>query len=273
MKLKTLIGDYPVTRQFQTRTDRFDFAQYQGSVATQFKRVVRNLEFEVAEMAIMTFLVAKAFDKPYRLLPFVVMARYQHPYLVFDSQKNSSLRPKDLEGRRVGVRSYSVTTGAWIRGILAEDHGVDPSKIQWITFEEAHVAEFKDPPNVQRAPAGKDINAMLLAGEVDAAILGAVPTDPRLKPVIPDPEAAGKKWGEKHGAIQLNHLVGVKNTVSKAAADEIYGLLLDSKKAAGSPPMLPHGLDANRRNLEVAIECAYKQKMIPRRFAVDELFE
>ena len=267
--LKTLIGDYPVTKEFQKRTDRFEFAQYQGSVATQFKRVVRNLEFDVAEMAIMTFLVAKAFDKPYRLLPFVVMARYQHPYLV----TNKALSPKELEGKRVGVRSYSVTTGAWIRGILAEDHGVDLSRIQWVTFEEAHVAEFKDPPNVQRAAAGKDISAMLLAGELDAAILGAIPTDPRLQPVIRDPEAAGRKWGEKHGAVQLNHLVGVKNTVSKATADEVYERLLQSKQAAGNPPMLPHGVEANRRNLEVAIDCAYKQRMIPRRFTVDELFE
>jgi 4,5-dihydroxyphthalate decarboxylase len=273
MKLKTLIGDYPVTKQFRTLTERFEFGQYQGSVATAFKRVVRNLEFDVAEMAIMTYLVAKAHHKPYRLLPFVVMARYQHPYLVFDSQKFSSLEPKDLEGKRVGVRSYSVTTGAWIRGILAEDYGVDLSRIQWVTFEEAHVAEFQDPPNVQPAPAGKDINAMLLAGELDAAILGAIPQDGRLKPVISDPEAAGRKWGEKHGAIQLNHLVGVKNTVSKAMADEIYGLLLQSKKAAGDPPMLPHGLAANRRNLDVAIDCAWKQNMIPRRFTVEELFE
>ena len=267
--LKTLIGDYPVTKQFRTRTDRFDLAPFQGSVATMFKRVVRNLEFDVAEMAIMTFLVAKAFNKPYRLLPFVVMARYQHPYLV----TGKSLSPKDLEGKRVGVRSYSVTTGAWIRGILADDYGVDLSRIQWITFEEPHVAEFRDPPNVQRAPAGKDINAMLAGGELDAAILGAVPTDPKLRPVIPDPEAAGKRWGEKHGAIQLNHLVGVKNTLSKAQADEVYGLLLQSKKAAGDPPMLPHGLEANRRNLEIAIDCAYKQTMIPRRFKVEELFE
>jgi 4,5-dihydroxyphthalate decarboxylase len=269
MTLKTLLGDYPVTKQFRTHTDHFEFSQYQGSVASAFKRVVRNLEFDVAEMAIMTFLVAKAFNKPYRLLPFVVMARFQHPYLVTTQQ----LSPKELEGKRVGVRSYSVTTGAWIRGILAEDYGVDLSRIQWVTFEEAHVADFRDPSNVQRAPAGKDINAMLLAGEIDAAILGAVPTDPKLKPVIPDPEAAGKKWGERHGAIQLNHLVGVKNTVSKATADEVYALLLDSKKAAGSPATLPHGVAANRRNLEAAIDCAWKQSMIPRRFSVDELFE
>ena len=103
--LKTLIGDYPVTRQFRTRTDRFEFAQYQGSVASAFKRVVRNLEFDVAEMAIMTFLVAKAFKQALSSAA-VVMARYQHPYLV----TTQALSPKDLEGKRVGVRSYSVTT-------------------------------------------------------------------------------------------------------------------------------------------------------------------
>ena len=115
---------------------------------------------------------------------------------------------------------------------------------------------------------------MLLAGELDAAILGAVPTDPRLKPLIADPEAAGRRWSDKHGgAIQLNHLVVVKNTVSKPQADDVYQMLIDSKAAAGNPPTLPHGLEANRRNLEIAIDCAHKQKMIPRRFAVEELLQ
>ena len=92
-------------------------------------------------------------------------------------------------------------------------------------------------------------------------------------PVIPDPEAAGKRWGEKHYAIQLNHLVVVKNTVSEKAADEVYDILVESKKAAGNPAMLPHGLDANRRNLEVAIDVAYKGKLIARRFTVEELMQ
>jgi len=65
----------------------------------------------------------------------------------------------------------------------------------------------------------------------------------------------------------------VKSSVSRDMADEVYRLLVESKKAAGDPPMLPHGLETNRRNLEVAIDCAYKQALIPRRFSVDELFE
>jgi 4,5-dihydroxyphthalate decarboxylase len=114
---------------------------------------------------------------------------------------------------------------------------------------------------------------MLLAGELDAAILGDAKPDPALQTVIADAEEAGRKWGEKHHAIQLNHLVSVKNTVSPAVADEVYEFLVKSKEAAGNPPMLPHGLEANRRNLEVAIDCAHKQKLIPRRFSVEELFE
>ena len=270
--LKTLMGDYPVTRQFKTHTDKFDFEPVKGSVASAFKRVVRNLEFDVSEMAIITHLIAKAHGKPYRMLPFVVMARFQHPFLVYNAE-HGNLRPEDLHGKTVGVRSYSVTTGAWIRHILAEDHGIDISKIRWVTFEEAHVAEFRDPPNVERAAAGKEIAAMLQAGELDAAILGAIPKEENLKPLIRDPEAAGKRWAERHGAIQLNHLVVVKENVSRAQADEVYRLLVESKQAAGNPPMLPHGLEANRRNLEAAIDCAYRQNLIPRRYKVEELFE
>jgi len=271
--LNTLMGDYPVTKQFRTHTDKFAFAdEVKNNPASAFKRVVRNLEFDVSEMAIMTHLIAKAHGKPYRLLPFVVLARFQHPFLVYNAARGT-LAPEDLHGKRVGVRSYSVTTGAWIRQILAEDHRIDLARIHWITFEEAHVAEFRDPPNVRRAPAGKDILGMLRAGELDAAITGAIPKDENIQPLIRDPEAAGKRWSEKHGAIQLNHLVVVKSSVSRDMADEVYRLLVESKKAAGNPPMLPHGLEANRRNLEVAIDCAYKQALIPRRFSVDELFD
>lgn len=270
--LKTLMGDHPITQQFKTRTDKLDFVECKEA-APMFKRVVRNLEFDVAEMAVVTHILAKAHGKPYRLLPFTVLARWQHPHLAYCPEKRPGLTPEQLNGKTVGVRSYSVTTGAWLRCVLAEDHGVDISSIRWTTFEEPHVAEFRDPPNVQRAPAGKEIRAMLLAGELDAAILGAVPADPRLRPLIPEPEAAGRRWGEKHGALQLNHMVVVKDTVSRQQADEIYQLLVESKQAAGNPAMLPHGFEANRRNLEAAIDCVYKQKMIPRRFAVEELFQ
>jgi 4,5-dihydroxyphthalate decarboxylase len=264
--MKALLGDYPCTAAFKLRA-ALSFEDIRPPSAG-FKRVVRGLEFDVAELAITTFLMAKAAAGPYRLLPAVVLARMQHSRLVRNAERGP-LAPRELEGRRVGVRSYSVTTGMWIRGILAEDHGVDCDRIAWVTFEEAHVAEFRDPPNVERAPAGKKLEDMLLAGEIDAAITGDAPIkDPRVVPVIPDAEAAAREWRARNGAIQINHMVAVKPSVDAAP---LMRLLHESFAAAGNPEMNPIGPEANRRNLEVAIEFVHRQGLIPRRYDVEEL--
>jgi len=274
--VKALLGDYPCTaalKKGEIRSDRvrLEFEDVRPPSAG-FKRVVRGLEFDVAELAITTFLMAKAAGKPYRLLPAVVLARMQHPRLVRNTERGP-LAPRDLPGRRIGVRSYSVTTGMWIRGILAEDHGVDCDRITWVTFEEAHVAEFRDPPNVERAPAGRKLEDLLLAGEIDAAVTGDGPiNDPRIVPVIPDADAAARDWRARKGAIQINHMVAVKDTVGKADAAEVSRLLAQSIAAAGNPEMNPYGVGANRRNLEVAIDYVYRQRLIPQRFAVEELY-
>jgi 4,5-dihydroxyphthalate decarboxylase len=282
--VRMLLGDYPVTQalkrgEVKSAELSLDFADVK-TVSTAFKRVVRNLEFDCSELAVVTFLMAKAYGKPLSLLPAVVMARFQHPHIVYNMERGP-LSPADLAGRRVGTRSYTVTTSTWLRGILADDYGVDLDRVKWVTFEEAHVAEFRDPPSVERAPEGKELTAMLLAGEVDAAIMPAVPTDPRLKPLIPDPAGAAEAWRKKYGAIQVNHMVVVKDSLSKSqpeAVREIYRLLERSKKAANLPKAgeidtNPFGLEANRRNLEVVIDTVFRQGMIPRRFAVDELFD
>jgi 4,5-dihydroxyphthalate decarboxylase len=242
--------------------------------------VVRDLEFDFAELAIVTFLMAKAHGKPLVLLPAVVVGRFQHPFIIYNAERGA-LAPGDLEGRRVAIRSYSVTTVTWIRGILANDYGVDLDRVRWVTFEDAHVAEFKDPPSVERASVGKTPLDMLLAGEVDAAVVTEPLTDPGLKTLIPDPAAAAKAWQEKNRTIQINHMVVVKDTLSRSNPDvvqEIYRLLVESKKAAGLPKAgeldtTPFGLEANRRNLEVAIDYVHQQRLIPRRFEVNELFD
>ena len=264
--MKALLGDYPCTAAFK-KSAPLEFEEVRPPSAG-FKRVVRGLEFDFAELAITTFLMAKAAGKPYRLLPAVVLARMQHPRLVCDSTR--PVAPRGLAGKRIGVRSYSVTTGMWIRGILEEDHGVDHRRITWVIFEEAHVAEFRDPPNVERAPAGKKPEQMLLAGELDAAILGDAPvTDPRIVPVIPDADAAAREWRARKGAIQINHMVAVKPTVDAAP---LMRLLAESFAAAGNPELNPIGLEANRRNLEVAVDYVHRQGLIPRRYALEELF-
>ena len=270
MRLKTLLGDYAVTRALRDGRVRgaveLDFADVKVP-HTAFKRVVRDLEFDVAELSIVTYLLARAHGKPLVLLPAVMFGRYQHRYLV----STKSLKPKDLEGKRVAIRSVSVTTVAWIRGILADDYGVDLGKVDWVTFEDAHVAECKDPPNAVRAPAGKTPLDLLLAGEVDAAVISdPVPDDPRLKPVIENPQAAAADWKKRKGALQINHMVVAKREVDR---QEVFRLLQESKNlGAKDDETSPFGLEANRRNLEVAIDYVFRQGMIPRRYAVDELF-
>jgi 4,5-dihydroxyphthalate decarboxylase len=267
--LKALLGDYPVTRQFKQRSS-LEFADVKVP-STAFKRVVRDLEFDVAELALMTFLLAKAHGKPYRLLPAVVTARFQHATLAYNPARGA-LTPDRLAGRTVGMRSYSVTTATWVRGILADDHGVDLDQVRWVTCEDPHVAEFRDPPNAIRVPPGKDLAAMLLAGEIDAAVLAEPPKDGPLRTLIPDPAAAAAAWRVKHRAIQINHMVTVKSSVSDSQAQDIFSALSRSREAAGSPEMNPFGLEENRRNLEVAIDCMARQQMLPRRVTVEELF-
>lgn len=284
MRLRCLLGTYPVTKALKDGEVRspyvdLDFADVK-TPHQAFKRVVRDLEFDFAELAIVTFLMAKAHGKPLVLLPAVVVGRFQHPYIVYNAARGR-LAPGDLAGRRVAIRSYSVTTVTWIRGLLANDYGVDLDRVRWVTFEDAHVAEFKEPPSVERALPGKTPLDMLLAGEVDAAVVTEPLTDPRLKTLIPDPAAAAKAWQTKNRAIQINHMVVVKDSLSRSDPDvvrEIYRMLVESKKAAATPKpgeldTTPFGLEANRRNLEIAIDYVHQQRLIARPFEVDELFD
>ena len=284
VRLHTLLGDYPLTLALKRGDVRspqvaFDFADVK-TVHTAFKRTVRDLEFDASELAIVTFLMAKAYGAPLVLVPAVITGRFQHPYIGYNPARGV-LAPGDLAGRRVGVRSYSVTTVAWLRGILMQDYGLDIDRVRWVTFEDSHIAEFRDPPTAERAPPGKDLLNMLLAGEIDAAIFAEPVTDPRLKPLFPDPAAAARDWYKRNGVVQINHMLVVKDTLSKSnpqAVAEVFRLLVASKRAAGLPAASgidanPLGIAAVRPGLEVAIDCVYRQRLIPRRFTVDELFD
>ena len=126
------------------------------------------------------------------------------------------MTPVDLNGKRVGIRSFTTTTGAWLRGILANDYGVDLNSIDWVTFEDAHVAEFKD--TTKRAPAGKQIVQMLIDGELDA-VLGEKVEHPDLKPLFTDAAAEEKAWFARHKVMPINHMVVVSQSLSDKHPD------------------------------------------------------
>jgi 4,5-dihydroxyphthalate decarboxylase len=284
LKLLTLMGTYPnamALKEGKLTSDilEFDFADVKVS-NTAFKPLVRDAKFDLAEVAIVTFLQAYIYGKPYVLIPATVVGRGQLHTIAYNPERGA-LKPSDLNGKTLGVRAYTQTTGVWVRGILAEDYGVDLDSVKWITFEEGHVAEYDDPPNVRRAPEGKQLVQMLLDGELDAAIVGDKLPDPRLKPLIPDAETANAKWSETHGGVPINHMLVIREGLAKARPDvvrEVYRLFREAKEAAlahsGVPALDPwrFGIEANRRSLEIVIDFAFRQGLIPRRIEVDELF-
>jgi 4,5-dihydroxyphthalate decarboxylase len=287
-KLKTIdgcFGNYPQTQALKSGAITSDRVALRftevNPIYKSFFMMVRELKFDVCEIALVTYLQAKAFGKPLTLMPATMMGRFQHGTLLYNSERGV-VTPDNLAGRRVGVRSFAQTTGCWIRGILWKDYGVDLAKVKWVTFEDAHIAEFRDPPGVERAADGKDMTKMVLDGELDAAIFGTViPADPRLKSVIPDPDAAAQDWYKTYGTVPLNHMVVVRNSLSQSdpgAVREVFRMLHDSKKAAGLPKpgaidTLPFGFDAVKPALDLMSAYALEMKIIPRRYSVEELFD
>ena len=284
LRLPTLLGDYPNTlalKQGKVRAPNvtLDFADVKVP-STAFKDVVRHFKYDVAELAIVTYLQAKAHGKPLVLLPAVVVGTLAHPFLAYNAERGR-LGPTDLAGKRVGIRAYSVTTSAWMRGILQNDYGVDLDAIRWVTFEDPHVAEYHDPATATRAPDGKRLAQMLLDGEIDAGLVGdADLKDPRLRSVIPNPDQAARAWCDRYGVRPINHMLVVKESLMKsypAVVKEIFELLRQSKEAAPVPQEnlepIQFGVENIRRSLELIIHFAAQQRLIPRAFAVDELFD
>ncbi len=282
-KLFTLLGDYPNTlpiKQGAVPSDLVDFEFADIKVAnTGFKPLVREHKFDLGELAIVTYLQAKAYDKPYVMMPAVVVARGQHHTIAYNPERGP-LTPKGLEGKRGGIRAYTVTTVTWIRSILREQYGVDLGKVHWVTFEDPHLAEYTDPSFVERAPAGKNMVQMLLDGEVDAAVVGDKLPDPRLKHLIPDHEQAAETWAKQHGA-PINHLLVVRTAISKTRPEivrEVFRIFKEARAIAAkngdkNAAQIKFGLEPNRAALETIINAAFEQNLLPRRYSADELFD
>jgi 4,5-dihydroxyphthalate decarboxylase len=271
-RLRTLLGTHACTAALKDGSIAsdlvaLDFVEY-SPANKGFKPMVREGAFDVSEMAIVTFLMARSVGKPMVLLPNVVVSRFQHAYALYNA-KHGALKPADLNGKRVGIRSFTTTTGAWLRGILANEHGVDLDRIDWVTFEDAHVAEYRD--TTKRAPAGKEIVRMLIDGELDA-VLGEKSDHPDLKPLFPDPSKEEQSWFARHAVVPINHMVVVRQELSERNPDavrEVHRLLLEAAKNA-QPGFPEHNI---RRSLEMIVDYAVQQGLIPRAFTVDELFD
>lgn len=285
--LRTNLADSPTAKavkagEVSSPLVNFDFCGPQ--TANQgFKPMVREGKFDAGELAIVTYMQALDYGKPLVLLPAVMVGRYQHQFFVCRKEK-SPMDPKTLEGKRVAVRSYTQTTGVWVRGILQDEYGVDLSKLKWLCWDDPHLAEYTDPSDlVDRAPPGyKSLNEVALAGEADAVIPAAdLLANPDMRTVIQNPEETGRKWGEKYGCGHVNHFFAVHSDLSKQRPDvvrEIFRVLKESKARAGLPKageidQLPFGVENCRKSIELIARYAYEQKIVKKLYRIEDLFD
>lgn len=175
VRLKFAIADNPHVAAIKSGAIPIDgvdaeFVNVAPQIAA-YRRMVRDVEFDVCELAPTTYIIARAFGAPFIALPIFLMRAFHHGGLLVRS--DSGIRhPKDLEGRKVGVRAYSVTTGAWTRSIFADEYGLDASKVTWVVDDEEHVAHMALPPNVIHAPNGASLVELMERGEIQAGFAG-----------------------------------------------------------------------------------------------------
>jgi 4,5-dihydroxyphthalate decarboxylase len=280
------------------RTCSFEFVEVDPLIDA-FRRMVRGLEFDVSEMALTTYITARAHGKRFIGLPIFLVRAFHHGAIVYNT-KSGIRGPKDLEGKQVGVnRGYTVTTGVWARGVLQHQYGVDLDKITWVLSGDEHVAEFQPPSHVVPIQEGKKMADLIAAGELAAAI-GVDVDSPHVKPLIPNAAEAGLDALRTRGHYPINHLIVVKEELLDAyphLAPDIFNAFAEPKREyvrrlqtgqiqnptsvdklhqrvieiTGRDP-LPYGIAPNRQALEELVLYAVEQKIIPRRVDLEELF-
>ena len=275
-----------------------------------FRRMVRQVEFDVCEIAPTTYIIARAYGAPFKALPVFVVRRFHHAGLLIRPDAGIKT-PKDLEGHKVGVRAYSVTTGVWTRGILIDEYGLDSSKVTWVVDDEEHVTQLKLPDIVIHSPMGRSLADMMADGELVAGFAAAAgigrsgsPTGgwKTLENDYPDlfPNAAEleSEWYARTGIYPMHGTIVVKDSVlaehpwvakslydafSRAKSEWVERLhsgaattatdkkYLALSKVVGRDPM-PYGIEANIKTIEALEDTSFKQKLTPRRMSLEELF-
>jgi 4,5-dihydroxyphthalate decarboxylase len=314
LHLKIAVADYPHTAAVRNGTIPIEGVEaeivtVQPQIAA-FRRMVRQLEFDVCELAPTTYIIARAHGAPFVALPIFVLRRFHHAGLLVRPDAGIKT-PKDLQGRKVGVRAYSVTTGVWTRGILIDEYGLDAGKVTWVVDDEEHVTQLKLPSNVAHAPSGHSLADMMAAGELVAGFHGNAgvgrsgsPTagwkaeEAHYPDLFPNAEELEADWYARTGIYPMHGTIVVKDSVlaehpwvarslfqafARAKADWLVQLeagtanaASDKKYAAlrkivGKDP-LPYGIAPNIRTIEALEQTAFKQKLTPRRMTIDSLF-
>ena len=299
--LKLAVGNYGHTRALREGRLAPSGTSWElvevNPISQSFFKFVPTIELDVAEMVLSMYLCARPFYHGFTAIPVFPVRQFHHGGVVY--HVNSGIKtPKDLEGKRVGVRTYTVSRGVWARGVLAHVYGVDVSKVTWVVEDDDHLPEYKLPANVEMVKGQDTVEQMVARGDLDAAIGAGQQDAPDLRPLVPDPAPAEAQWFRETGIYPMNHTVVVRDTVLqeqpelagaifqsfRAAKEEALGRMrggaeltpqertLQNLTTVVGPDPLPYGVANNRNALAFAIQIAHEQGIIADQPSVEELF-
>lgn len=315
VRLKLAIADHPHTAAIRDGSIEIEgvdaeFVTVKPQIGA-FRRMVRDLEFDVCELAPTTYIIARAYGRPFKALPIFVVRRFHHGGMLV--KPDSGIRhPKDLEGKKVGVRAYSVTTGVWIRQVFIDEYGMDNDKVTWIVDDEEHVTQLQLPANVQHTPEGVSLADMMASDQIQAGVEAAAGIGRTGAPtggwqevdtsmyvdLIPDAAKAEAEYYARTGVYPMHGTIVVKDEIleqhpwiarslndaftrakdewlAKLNSGEATGKGADKYRAlqdiVGADP-LPYGIEENRATIEALEQTAFKQGLTPRRMTMEELF-
>jgi 4,5-dihydroxyphthalate decarboxylase len=277
LSLKTVIGTYPYTRPLKDgriSSPRVCLEHVEVVPANRaFRPMVNQLAYDVSELALVTLLLAKAMDRPIVGVPVVLMQQSVYGMLLVP--RDSPLQhPGDLEGKTIGVRSYTQTTGTWLRGMLHDQFRLDLDSLTWVTFEPAHVDGFVDPPNAERAPQGSTLAGLLRSGDIDAAAGLDAAEHPDLRTLMPDAAQAEADFVRQTGIRPINHTLVLREDLAAGhawLAQELFRMVSAAKQAAGGEAP-PDGVEVNRGALTLLARYAFEQHITPHSLPVEELY-
>ncbi|MFS8201681.1 hypothetical protein ACLVWQ_23670 [Streptomyces sp. CWNU-52B] len=280
--LRIALADHPHTTPLKDGTlgasgVRLDFQEI-APIHRAFAPMVREGAFDVSELAVVTALQAIAYGRPVVLLPAVVASRFQRGCLIAHASR--PVTPAELPGKRVAVRSFTQTTGMWVRAHLAEDYGLAAQDLRWITRDGAHVAEYEDPAFVEHTTGTASLPDLLREGRIDAAVLGNdLPGGEEFTPVFPDAAERDRAWWRQHGFMPVNHMVAVRAATCREHPDairDVYRLLREAdatvERPEGAPRPTLFGFEELRGPVEFVIDACLAQGLLPRRPDLDEVF-
>jgi 4,5-dihydroxyphthalate decarboxylase len=273
--MQIAIGTYDHTRSLKDGTVSapgisFDFIEV-SPITRAFRNMAADQAYDVAEMALATYMLARVYNKPIVGLPIVLVRSSLLPGLV-TAEDSAITDPRDLAGKTLGIRSYTQTSGVWVRGIMQDGFGLDLDSLKWVTFEGAHLDEYTDPANVTRAPSDKNMLDMVKSGEIAAAI--GLPAGSGVRSLVPDAAKAEADWAQKSGVRTVNHIVVVRQDLvdQQPALKQQLTELFERARGGNGASVPPIGVEPNRKAFETLARYAFEQGVTPRQFTMGELF-